>query len=155
MTIAMCPGSFDPPTSGHIDLIDRARAMFDKVIVAVIDNPSKRPMFTPTERAELFREIYGDTIDVTIFQGLLVEHARDMEVDVLVKGIRNGIDFEYEFQMAHMNRRLSGVETLFLPTSPSVSYISSSLVKEVARLGGPVSSLVPDVVENALKERLP
>jgi pantetheine-phosphate adenylyltransferase len=78
-----------------------------------------------------------------------------MEVDVLVKGIRNGIDFEYEFQMAHMNRRLSGVETLFLPTSPSVSYISSSLVKEVARLGGPVSSLVPDVVENALKERLP
>src|SRR5690554_181804 len=115
MTIAMCPGSFDPPTSGHIDLIDRARAMFDKVIVAVIDNPSKRPMFTPTERAELFREIYGDTIDVTIFQGLLVEHARDMEVDVLVKGIRNGIDFEYEFQMAHMNRRLSGVETSSCP----------------------------------------
>ncbi|HEX6947026.1 MAG TPA: pantetheine-phosphate adenylyltransferase [Acidimicrobiia bacterium] len=154
MTTAMCPGSFDPPTSGHIDLIDRTRAMFDRVVVAIIDNPSKKPMFTAEERAELFRAIYGDTIDVTTFSGLLVDHARDMGVDVVVKGLRNTADHEYETQMAHMNRHLSGVETIFVPTSPGVSFISSSLVKEVARLGGAVAGLVPDVVESALKERL-
>ena len=154
MTTAMCPGSFDPPTSGHVDLIDRARAMFDRVIVAVIDNPSKKPMFTAEERAELFRSIYGDAIEVTTFSGLLVDHARDLEADLVVKGVRNSTDHEYETQMAHMNRRLSGVETVFVPTSPEVGFISSSLVKEIARLGGSVTGLVPDVVENALKERL-
>lgn len=154
MTTAMCPGSFDPPTSGHVDLIDRARAMFDRVIVAVIDNPSKEPMFSADERVGLFRAIYGDSIEVTTFSGLLVDHARDQGADVVVKGLRNAADHEYETQMAHMNRHLSGVETVFVPTSLEVSFISSSLVKEVARLGGSVSGLVPDVVENALKERL-
>lgn len=154
MTTAMCPGSFDPPTSGHVDLIDRSRAVFDRVIVAIIDNPSKSPTFAAEERAELFRSVYGDAVEVTTFSGLLVDHARDLGADVIVKGVRNSTDHEYETQMAHMNRRLSGVETMFIPTSPEVGYISSSLVKEVARLGGSVTGLVPDVVENALKERL-
>ena len=154
MTTALCPGSFDPPTSGHVDLIDRARAMFDRVIVAVIDNPSKRPMFTAHERADLFKALYGDAVEVTTFSGLLVDHVRELGADLVVKGVRNSTDHEYETQMAHMNRRLSGMETVFVPTSPEVGFISSSLVKEVARLGGSVTGLVPDVVENALKERL-
>lgn len=154
MTTAMCPGSFDPPTSGHLDLIDRSRAMFDRVIVAVIDNPSKHPMFTAAERAELFHSIYGDTVQVTTFSGLLVEHARQQGADLVVKGVRNSTDLEYETPMAHMNRHMTGMETVFLPTSPEVGFISSSLVKEIARLGGSVAGLVPDLVENALKERL-
>ena len=154
MTTALCPGSFDPPTSGHVDLIDRARAMFDRVIVAVIDNPSKLPMFTAHERADLFKALYGDAVEVTTFSGLLVDHVRELGADLVVKGVRNSTDHEYETQMAHMNRRLSGMETVFVPTSPEVGFISSSLVKEVARLGGSVTGLVPDVVENALKERL-
>jgi pantetheine-phosphate adenylyltransferase len=154
MTTAMCPGSFDPPTNGHIDLVERARAVFDRVIVAVIDNPSKRHMFTAAERADLFRVVFGDTVEVTTFSGLLVDHAREKGVDVIVKGIRTTADHEYETQMAHMNRHLSGIETMFLPTSPAVSFISSSLVKEVARLGGSITGLVPQAVELALKEKL-
>lgn len=154
MITAMCPGSFDPPTSGHIDLIDRARAVFDRVVVAVIDNPSKRSLFTAEERAEMFRAIYGDDVDVTTFGGLLVDHAREVGAGVVVKGLRNSADHQYETQMAHMNRHLTGIETIFFPTSPGLAFLSSSLVKEVARLGGSVSGLVPDVVEKALKERL-
>lgn len=154
MITAICPGSFDPPTSGHVDLIDRARAVFDRVVVSIIDNPSKRALFTAEERTAFFRAMYGDDIDVTTFAGLLVDHARDVGATVVVKGLRNSADHDYEAQMAHMNRHLSGVETIFIPTSPDLSYISSSLVKEVARLGGSVSGLVPDVVEKALKERL-
>lgn len=154
MTTALCPGSFDPPTSGHIDVIDRALASYDRVVVSVIDNPSKSPMFTAAERADMFREIYGDRIEVATFTGLLVDHVRQMGADVVLKGLRTADDFEYETQMAQMNRHLSGMETVFVATRPELRFISSSLVKEVARLGGSVSGLVPDVVEKALKERL-
>lgn len=151
---ALCPGSFDPPTNGHIDVIGRALALFDRVIVAVIDNPSKQTLFTPQEREAIFTEIYGDAIEVTSFSGLLVEHVRDVEADVVVKGLRTVEDYEYEVQMAQMNHHLTGMETLFLPTRAQYRFISSSLVKEVARLGGSVGGLVPDVVEKALKEKL-
>jgi pantetheine-phosphate adenylyltransferase len=154
MTTALCPGSFDPPTNGHIDLIDRAIALFDRVVVGVIDNPSKAALFTAPERAAMFGDIYGDAVEVTTFSGLLVGHAREMGADLVIKGLRTVGDYEYETQMAQMNRHLTGVETVFLPTRPDMRFISSSLVKEVARLGGSVSGLVPDIVEKALKERL-
>jgi pantetheine-phosphate adenylyltransferase len=154
MTTALCPGSFDPPTSGHIDVIDRVIEVFDRVVVAVIDNPSKKALFTAEERAQLFVDIYGDAVEVTTFGGLLVDHFRETGADVVVKGLRTGGDHEYETQMAQMNRHLTGMETLFVPTRPELGFISSSLVKEVAKLGGSVSGLVPDVVEKALKERL-
>jgi pantetheine-phosphate adenylyltransferase len=154
MTTALCPGSFDPPTSGHADVIGRALSLFDRVVVAVIDNPSKKSMFTPAERATLLREMYGDSIEVTSFSGLLVEHVREVGADVVVKGLRTVEDYEYETQMAQMNHHMTGMETLFLPTRPQYRFISSSLVKEIARLGGSVGGLVPDVVEKALKEKL-
>lgn len=154
MTTALCPGSFDPPTSGHADVIGRALSLFDRVVVAVIDNPSKNSMFTPAERAALLTEMYGDSIEVTSFSGLLVEHVREVGADVVVKGLRTVEDYEYETQMAQMNHHMTGMETLFLPTRPQYRFISSSLVKEIARLGGSVGGLVPDVVEKALKEKL-
>ncbi len=154
MTVALCPGSFDPPTNGHVDVINRAIAAFDRVIVSVIDNPSKRSIFTAEERVDLIREIYGEAVGVTSFGGLIVEHVREQGADVVVKGLRTVDDYEYETQMAQMNRHLTGMETVFMPTNPGYAFISSSLVKEVARLGGPMSGLVPDVVERALKERL-
>jgi len=128
--------------------------MFDHVVVAIVDNPSKSPMFTAGERVKLFEEIYGDRIEVTSFSGLLVDHVREVGVDTVIKGLRTSDDFEYETQMAQMNRHLTGMETVFVVTRPDLRFVSSSLVKEVARLGGSVSGLVPDVVENALKERL-
>lgn len=151
---ALCPGSFDPPTNGHADVIGRALALFDRVVVAVIDNPSKKSMFSPSERADLLKEIFGDDIEVTSFSGLLVEHVREVGADTVVKGLRTIEDYEYETQMAQMNHHLTGMETLFMPTRPQYRFISSSLVKEVARLGGSVGGLVPDVVEKALKEKL-
>ena len=151
---ALCPGSFDPPTVGHADVIVRAMALFDRVVVAVIDNPSKNAMFTPAERAALLAEMYGDAVEVTSFSGLLVEHVREVGADVVVKGLRTVDDYEYETQMAQMNHHMTGMETIFMPTSPQYRFISSSLVKEVARLGGSVAGLVPDVVEKALKEKL-
>ena len=154
MTTALCPGSFDPPTSGHADVIGRALSLFDRVVVAVIDNPSKNSMFTPAEREALLNEMYGDSIEVTSFGGLLVEHVREVGADVVVKGLRTVEDYEYETQMAQMNHHMTGMETLFLPTRPQYRFISSSLVKEIARLGGSVGGLVPDVVEKALKEKL-
>lgn len=154
MTVALCPGSFDPPTNGHVDVINRAIAAFDGVVVSVIDNPSKKSIFSVEERIGLMREIFGDAVDVTSFGGLLVDHIRDQGADVVVKGLRTVDDYEYETQMAQMNRHLTGMETVFMPTNPGYAFISSSLVKEVARLGGPMSGLVPDVVERALKERL-
>jgi pantetheine-phosphate adenylyltransferase len=154
MTTALCPGSFDPPTSGHADVIGRALSLFDRVVVAVIDNPSKNSMFTPAERAALLTEMYGDSVEVTSFSGLLVEHVREVGADVVVKGLRTVEDYEYETQMAQMNHHMTGMETLFLPTRPHYRFISSSLVKEIARLGGSVGGLVPDVVEKALKEKL-
>jgi pantetheine-phosphate adenylyltransferase len=124
------------------------------VVVAVIDNPSKNSMFTPAERAALLTEMYGDSVEVTSFSGLLVEHVREVGADVVVKGLRTVEDYEYETQMAQMNHHMTGMETLFLPTRPQYRFISSSLVKEIARLGGSVGGLVPDVVEKALKEKL-
>ncbi|MGH3651072.1 MAG: pantetheine-phosphate adenylyltransferase [Acidimicrobiia bacterium] len=154
MTTALCPGSFDPPTNGHADVIGRAISLFDRVVVAVIDNPSKNSLFTAAERSALLSEIHGDAIEVTSFDGLLVDHAHEVGADTVIKGLRTVEDYEYETQMAQMNRHLTGMETLFLPTRPEYRFISSSLVKEIARLGGSVGGLVPDVVEKALKEKL-
>lgn len=151
---ALCPGSFDPPTNGHIDVIRRAMALFEHVIVSVIDNPDKSSMFSVAERTAMLEGILGEDVEVTTFRGLLVTHVTDAGADVVVKGLRNVEDYEYEVQMAHMNRHMTGMETVFLPTSPELSFISSSLVKQIARLDGSVSGLVPDVVENALKEKL-
>ncbi len=154
MTTALCPGSFDPPTNGHVDVIRRSGALFDRVVVAVIDNPSKTAMFTSEERMSLFGEILGDSVETTSFSGLLVDHVREVGADVVVKGVRGIDDYEYETQMAHMNQHMTGMETLLLPTRPEYGFISSSLVKEIARLGGSVAGLVPDVVEKALKEKM-
>jgi pantetheine-phosphate adenylyltransferase len=154
MTTAMCPGSFDPPTNGHVDVIERAVAAFDQVHVAVIDNPSKDGFFTTEDRVSLLEAIFGDRVQITSFSGLLVDYAREIGADVVVKGLRTADDYDYELQMAQMNRQLSGMETVFMATKPEWSYVSSSLVREVAKLGGQVGGLVPDVVENALKERL-
>lgn len=151
---ALCPGSFDPPTNGHADVIGRALALFDRVVVAVIDNPSKESLFTLSERLDLLKEVFGGDIDVTTFSGLLVEHVRDVGADTVVKGIRTFEDYEYETQMAQMNHHMTGMETIFLSTRPQYRFISSSLVKEIARLGGSVGGLVPDAVEKALKEKM-
>jgi pantetheine-phosphate adenylyltransferase len=154
MTTALCPGSFDPPTNGHADVIGRVIPLFDRVVVAVIDNPSKRSIFTADERARMLTEMFGDDIEVTSFNGLLVDHVREVGADTVVKGLRTVEDYEYETQMAQMNHHMTGMETLFVATRPQFRFISSSLVKEIARLGGSVGGLVPDVVEKALKEKL-
>jgi len=154
MTTALCPGSFDPPTNGHVDVIERAIAVFDEVVVAVVDNPSKESLFTTAERISILEELFGDRARVAAFSGLLVEYASGVGADVVVKGLRTVDDYEYEMQMSQMNRHLTGMETVFMPTKSDWSFISSSLVKEVARLGGSVSGLVPRMVEKALQERL-
>jgi len=154
MTKALCPGSFDPPTNGHVDVIERAIASFDEVVIAIVDNPTKDALFTASERADMFKDIFGDRVRVETFSGLLVDFARDTGADVVIKGLRTVGDYEYELQMAQMNRNLTGMETIFMAAKEDWSFVSSSLVKEVARLGGSVSGLVPDVVEEALKERL-
>ena len=153
MTTAVCPGSFDPPTNGHIDVIERALTAFDQVIVAVVDNPSKTALFPVQDRVAMLEALFGDRATVDSFDGLLVEYARDAGADVVVKGLRTVDDYEFEVQMAQMNRHLSGMETVFMATKSDWAFLSSSLVKEVARLGGSVGGLVPDVVETALKER--
>ncbi len=157
MTTAMCPGSFDPPTNGHIDIIRRCAAIYDRVVVAVVSNPSKNSMFTLSKRIELLdASLEGlDNIDLASFDGLLVDFAAEQEVDVVVKGLRAGSDFDYELQMSQMNSHLRAMETVFMPTSPDWSFVSSSLVREVARLGGSVGDLVPPPVAEALEEELP
>jgi pantetheine-phosphate adenylyltransferase len=156
--IALCPGTFDPVTNGHIDVVERAAGLFDRVVVAVIDNPNKEPLFTVEERIAMLGESVSglglSNVEVASFDGLLVDYARDRGVGVIVKGLRAVTDFDYELQMAQMNRHLSGVETCFIPTNPQWSYLSSSLVKEVAQLGGDVSALVPNHVLTLLKEKL-
>lgn len=154
---ALCPGTFDPVTNGHLDIIERAADLFDQVIVAVIENPSKEPLFGLEDRRQMLKEALADRRDVEVdsFAGLLVDYARVKGVGVIVKGIRAISDFDYELQMAQMNRRLAGIETAFIPTSPTWSYLSSSLVKEVARLGGDVEGLVPPHVLERLREQLP
>jgi pantetheine-phosphate adenylyltransferase len=155
VSTAMCPGSFDPPTNGHIDVIRRSVSIFDKVIVAVIRNPSKSPMFTSDERVDMLRELFSDEpkVEVDSFEGLLVTFAQTKGVDVFVKGLRAVSDFDYELQMAQMNHTLSDIDTVFVPTSPEYAYLSSSLVKDVGRLGGSVDGLVPGDVGRLLKER--
>jgi pantetheine-phosphate adenylyltransferase len=153
---ALCPGTFDPVTNGHVDVVERAAGMFDQVVVAVIDNPNKEPMFTVEERMAMLEEAVSalSNVEVASFGGLLVDYARDRGIRIIVKGLRAVSDFDYELQMAQMNRHLSGVETCFVPTNPQWSYLSSSLVKEVAQLGGDVSALVPGHVLPLLKEKL-
>jgi pantetheine-phosphate adenylyltransferase len=153
---ALCPGTFDPVTNGHLDIIGRASETFGSVIVGALENPSKQPMFSLQERVAMLEEACAGMPDVTVvtFRGLLVDLARAQGDAAIVKGLRAVSDYEYEIQMAQMNHRLAGVETLFMPTNPKWSFLSSSLVKEVAQLGGDVSGLVPDHVRAALADRL-
>lgn len=155
MSTALCPGSFDPPTNGHVDVIRRSVSIFDKVVVAVIRNPSKSPMFTAEERVDMLRDLFADEpkVEVDSFAGLLVDFAKTRDVDVIIKGLRAVSDFDYELQMAQMNHTLADIDTVFIPTSPEYGYLSSSLVKEVGRLGGAVDSLVPGDIGRMLKER--
>ena len=153
----MCPGSYDPVTLGHADVIRRAAALYDDVVVAVLHNPAKRGTFTPEERRDLIVDGCGDldNVRVELFAGrLLVDVATEVGATAIVKGLRGGTDFAYELPMALMNRHLTGIETVFLPGDPSLEHISSSLVKEVARYGGNISGLVSDRVRDALLTRL-
>jgi pantetheine-phosphate adenylyltransferase len=152
----MCPGTFDPVTNGHLDIIERAGRQFSRLVVGVLQNPDKDPLFTVDERVTMLKEATTGmaTVEVESFSGLLVDFARSLGAKVILKGVRAVTDFDYELQMAQMNHRLAGVETLFMTTSPTWSYLSSSLVKEVARLGGDVAGLVPPVVLERLSEKL-
>lgn len=156
MKIAVYPGSFDPVTNGHLDIIERASKIFKKLIVAVIYNPNKNPLFTIEERVEMLKEITKnmENVEVDQFSGLLVHYMKKKEADIIVKGLRMVSDFEYEFQMALMNKKLSNeVETIFMMTNSKYGYVSSSLIKEIARFGGCLKDLVPEVVEKRLKEK--
>ena len=155
MTVSVvCPGSFDPITMDHLDVIERASARFDEVVVAVLHNPSKQSLFTLDQRVELIGKTVTHLPNVTVdtFDGLLVNFCNERGIRIIVKGLRAVSDFEYELQMAQMNQRLGEVETLFMSTSPEWSYLSSSLVREVARFGGSVDAVVPPVVAAALSE---
>ncbi|HST82902.1 MAG TPA: pantetheine-phosphate adenylyltransferase [Kineosporiaceae bacterium] len=153
----VCPGSFDPVTNGHVDVIRRAGGLFDEVVVAVLTNPSKKPMFSLETRLEMLTEALGDVSDVFVVAvkgGLLVDFCREVGAVSVVKGLRSGTDFAYELPMALMNRHLTGLETIFLPGEPRYEHVSSSLIKEVATHGGDVSGLVPDGVLARLLERV-
>jgi pantetheine-phosphate adenylyltransferase len=153
---AVCPGSFDPITNGHLDIIERASHIYDRVVVAILVNPAKTGLFAVDERIETIREVvkaYGN-VEVDSFTGLLVDYCTAHDIPVIVKGLRAVSDFDYELQMAQMNHQLAGVETLFMTTNPLYSFLSSSLVKEVATFGGDVSALVPEAVVRRLSERL-
>jgi pantetheine-phosphate adenylyltransferase len=153
---AVCPGSFDPVTNGHLDIVGRASRLFDEVIVGVLINQAKAGLFTEDERIDMLREVTKgyDNVRVLSFRGLLVDFCRVQDAAVVVKGLRAVSDFDYELQMAQMNIGLAGIETLFMPTNPLYSFLSSSLVKEVAKWGGDVTAHVPDVVAARLTERL-
>jgi len=155
-SLAVYPGSFDPITNGHLDIIARGLSVFDEVVIAILMNPEKRPLFTVEERVEIVRETYaGDPrVRVDTFSGLLVDYAVEAGATVIVRGLRAISDFEFEFQMALMNRRLNPrIETVFMMPAESYSYLSSRLVKEVFQLGGSVKDLVPPVVERRLREK--
>jgi pantetheine-phosphate adenylyltransferase len=153
---AVCPGSFDPVTNGHLGIMRRASKLFDELVVAIGVNPRKTGLFSVDERKEILVEQLADLPNVRVgtFEGLLVDFCRENDIQAIVKGVRAVGDFDYELAMAQMNLRLTGVETLFIPSNPEYSYLSSSLVKEVATYGGDVSGLVPDNVLDRLTERL-
>ncbi len=157
-TICVCPGSYDPVTNGHLDVIERATTLFDDVVVAVLYNPAKTGTFPVARRIELIQAALGPRPGVRVesFAGrLLVDVCQDLGAGAIVKGLRGGTDFAFELPMALMNRHLTGVETVFLPGNPAYEHVSSSLIKEVHALGGDISGLVPDVVLAALHEALP
>src|SRR6202047_4608858 len=156
MSGAVCPGSFDPVTLGHIDVFERAAAQFDEVIVAVLVNPSKEGMFSVDERIAMIEEAceHLPNLRVEAGQGLVVDFVKARGLTAIVKGLRTGTDFEYELQMAQMNRHIAGVDTFFVATAPRYSFVSSSLAKEVALFGGDVSELLPDPVNRRLHEKL-
>jgi pantetheine-phosphate adenylyltransferase len=154
--VAIYPGSFDPLTNGHVDIIQRGSRLFDRIVIAVLLNIEKAPLFTVKERVEIAREVFRDwpNVEVDTFDGLLVDYARSKRANVIVRGLRAVSDFEYEMQMALMNRRLNGdVETVFMMPAEAYSYVSSRLVKEVVALGGSVHGLVPDSVEERLRQK--
>jgi len=153
---ALCPGSFDPVTLGHLDIIERTARHFDQVIVAVIRNPQKSgSLFSLEERQDMLHEVTAHlpNLQIEFFKGLLVDFAKDHGAEAIIKGLRAVSDFDYELQMAQMNQKLSGIDTFFISTSPRYSFLSSSLVREVARYGGDVSSMVPPIVAKRLEER--
>jgi pantetheine-phosphate adenylyltransferase len=151
---ALVPGSFDPPTNGHIDVVSRCVAIFDRVVVGVVANPSKEPLFSIEQRKAMLEDCCPwESVEVSGFDGLLVDFAREIDANLIVKGLRAMTDFDYELQLAQMNRQLSGIVTMFVATKPEYGYLSSSLVKEVAGFGGSVEELVPAVVAKALQER--
>ncbi len=158
--LAVCPGSFDPITNGHLDLLDRGLTIFDRIIIAVADNPAQKPLFTREERVEMIKLSLKDhpqrhRLDVDIFQGLLVNYVRKVKSNAILRGLRAVSDFEYEFQMALMNRKLNNkIETLYIMTGIPWIYISSGIVKEVVVSGGCVTGLVPEPVERSLNKRL-
>ncbi|QGU01873.1 Phosphopantetheine adenylyltransferase [Corynebacterium kalinowskii] len=151
-----CPGSFDPITLGHLNIIERSAALYEEVVVLVTYNPSKSGMFNADERVELISSVVSHLSNVTVdtWSGLLVDYTTAHDIPVLVKGLRSSLDYEYELPMAQMNKRLSGVETNFLMTDPELGYISSTLCKEVAKFGGSLDGLLPPVVVDALLARL-
>jgi pantetheine-phosphate adenylyltransferase len=156
MRSVVCPGSFDPATNGHLDIIGRAARLYDEVVVAVLVNPSKAGLFSIDERLAMLREVTAryPNVRVTSFQGLLVDFCKANDIRVVVKGIRAVSDFDYELQMAQMNLGLAGVETLFMATNPLYSFLSSSLIKDVAKWGGDVAHHVPKLIAARLQEKL-
>ena len=156
-TLAVYPGSFDPLTNGHVDIITRGARIFDRIIVAILINAEKAPLFSMDERLKITREVFKDfpNVEVDTFDGLLVDYVDRRRAHVIVRGLRAVSDFEFEFQMALMNRRLNGkIETVFMMPAEQYSYISSRLIKEVFSLGGRVHGLVPDTVEERLRQKV-
>ncbi|MBV9318931.1 MAG: pantetheine-phosphate adenylyltransferase [Mycobacterium sp.] len=156
MAGAVCPGSFDPVTMGHVDIFERAAAQFDEVVVAILVNPSKKGMFDLDERIAMINEstTHLPNLRAESGQGLVVDFVRSLGFTAIVKGLRSGTDFEYELQMAQMNKHIAGVDTFFVATAPRYSFVSSSLAKEVATLGGDVSELLPEPVNRRMAEKL-
>jgi pantetheine-phosphate adenylyltransferase len=155
-TLAVYPGSFDPLTNGHVDIIERGARLFDRIIVAILVNAEKSPLFTTAERVDIARKVFKEqaNVEVDTFDGLLVDYVATRKANVLVRGLRAVSDFEYEFQMALMNRHLNpSIETVFMMPAEKYSYISSRLIKEVFALGGQVHGLVPELVETRLREK--